>query len=83
MRADILESVGAYSKCLMKHELGSCNKRDYPYCGGPHNPLLCYKRESNEMARMGQYNQFNQHQFNQNRFYQDRFNQNRFSQDNL
>lgn len=47
----MLEKLGACFKCLLKHEIGECKKRDCPYCGGPHNLLLCYKKENAEKKR--------------------------------
>lgn len=32
-------------KCLGQHERGQCEFKKCPYCGGPHNTLLCYQKE--------------------------------------
>lgn len=48
VRTEIIKSLGACFKCLLKHEIGQCNKRECPYCGGNHNQLLCYKKEKAE-----------------------------------
>lgn len=33
VRKEIIKSVGACFKCLLKHEIGECKKSNYPYCG--------------------------------------------------
>lgn len=45
VRAELVNSVGACVKCLLKHEVGACTKSDCPYCGEGHNSLLCLKKE--------------------------------------
>lgn len=45
VRAELIRSVGACVKCLLKHEVGACNKSNCPYCGEEHNSLLCIKKE--------------------------------------
>lgn len=57
VRTEMMKSVGACFRCLLKHEIGECKKSDCPYCGGPHNILLCYKKENSENPRAGPSNQ--------------------------
>lgn len=51
VRTDMIRSLKLCFKCLLKHEIGVCDKDDCPYCGGPHNSLLCYKKENDEKAK--------------------------------
>lgn len=51
VRTDIVKSLKLCFKCLLKHEIGVCNKSDCPYCGGPHNSMLCYKKENDQRAK--------------------------------
>lgn len=48
VRNEIVNSVGACLKCLLKHEVGTCQKSDCPYCGEDHNSLLCFKKERDQ-----------------------------------
>lgn len=48
VRSDMIRSFGGCFKCLLKHKVGECKKNECPYCGGPHNVLLCYKKENRE-----------------------------------
>lgn len=48
VRAELVNSVGACVKCLLKHEVGACTKSDCPYCGEGHNSMLCLKRERDQ-----------------------------------
>lgn len=49
-RTEIVKTLKLCFKCLLKHQLGICDKEDCNYCGGPHNVMLCYKKE-NERRR--------------------------------
>lgn len=49
-RTEIVKTLKLCFKCLLKHQLGICDKEDCNYCGGPHNVMLCYRKE-NEAAR--------------------------------
>lgn len=51
VRTDIIKSLKLCFKCLLKHKIGMCNEEDCTYCGGPHNLLLCYKKENAEKPR--------------------------------
>lgn len=46
VRSDMIKSMGLCFKCLLKHRVGMCDNDDCEYCGGPHNVLLCYKKEN-------------------------------------
>lgn len=46
VRTDMIKSLQLCFKCLLKHKLGICENEDCSYCGGPHNILLCYKKEN-------------------------------------
>lgn len=48
VRAELIRSVGACVKCLLKHEVGACNKSNCPYCGEEHNSMLCTKKERDQ-----------------------------------
>lgn len=48
VRTEIIKSLKLCFKCLLKHKLGMCNEEDCNYCGGPHNVMLCYKKENAE-----------------------------------
>lgn len=56
VRTEMIKSLKLCFKCLLKHEVGLCDITDCPYCGGPHNSLLCYKRENDEKARKAEPN---------------------------
>lgn len=46
VRTEMIKSMGLCFKCLLKHRVGMCDNPDCEYCGGPHNILLCFKREA-------------------------------------
>lgn len=46
VRSEIIKTAKLCFKCFFKHAMGECTADDCPYCGGPHNVLLCYKREN-------------------------------------
>lgn len=48
VQTEMVNSVGACLKCLLKHEVGACKKSDCPYCGEDHNSLLCIKKERDQ-----------------------------------
>lgn len=35
-------------KCMENHKVSECNKQNCNYCGKPHHPLLCFKKEADE-----------------------------------
>lgn len=45
-RTDIIKTLKLCFKCLLKHKIGLCDQEDCNYCGGPHNVMLCYKKEN-------------------------------------
>lgn len=45
-RTEILKTLRLCFKCLLKHQFGSCSQNNCYHCGGPHNEMLCYKREN-------------------------------------
>lgn len=55
VRTDMIKSLKLCFRCLLKHEIGVCSKSDCPYCGGPHNTLLCYKKENDQKAKTDEY----------------------------
>lgn len=46
----MIKDLKMYFECLLKHQIGECDSGSCPYCDGPHNILLCYKKE-NDMKR--------------------------------
>lgn len=46
VRTNMIKSLGLCFKCLVKHKVGMCDSDDCEYCGGPHNVLLCFKKEN-------------------------------------
>lgn len=47
-RSNIIKTLGLCFKCLLKHRADMCDEDDCEYCGGPHNIMLCYKKENSE-----------------------------------
>lgn len=45
-RSGIIKTLKLCFKCLLKHQIGTCDHEDCSYCGGPHHILLCYKKEN-------------------------------------
>lgn len=45
-RTLLIRALNLCYKCLSKHSKGKCRLGDCPYCGGPHNTLLCYRKEN-------------------------------------
>lgn len=54
VKTEIIKSLRLCFKCLLKHQLGMCDAEDCSYCGGPHNILLCYKKENDYRQRIQQ-----------------------------
>lgn len=50
VRSEMIQSLQLCFKCLLKHKMGTCKEEDCRHCGGPHNVLLCYKKENAEKA---------------------------------
>lgn len=50
-RSNIIKALGLCFKCLLKHRVGMCDNEECEYCGGPHNILLCYKKENEEKLK--------------------------------
>lgn len=48
VRTDIIRTLKICFKCLLKHQIGLCEADDCAYCGGPHNILLCFKKERDD-----------------------------------
>lgn len=46
VRTDMIRDLKMCFKCLLKHQIGDCSSSNCPYCSGPHNVLLCYKKEN-------------------------------------
>lgn len=54
-RSKIIEGNELCFKCLRKHPGKPCPFGKCPYCGGPHNLVLCYKKERDEKNQKPQY----------------------------
>lgn len=50
-RTGIIRTLGLCFKCLLEHRAGLCDEEDCEYCGGPHNIMLCYKRDNEEKMK--------------------------------
>lgn len=51
VRTSMIKALGLCFKCLLKHRVGMCDNEDCEYCGGPHNILLCFKKDNEEKLK--------------------------------
>lgn len=52
VRSELVKSFKLCLKCLLKHQLGICDNEDCNHCGGPHNVMLCYKKENENKRKL-------------------------------
>lgn len=56
VRSDLLRNLGLCFKCLLKHRADACDEENCEFCDGPHNILLCFKKEYSDKLKQSSSN---------------------------